>query len=64
MAVYKGSCLCGAITYTLTGEPVTTVLCHCRNCQKSSGSSFQANLFYKQEVDSLFISSWRKQQLD
>ncbi|PVH94668.1 DUF636 domain protein [Periconia macrospinosa] len=46
---YKGSCLCKAIQYTITGTPLTTVLCHCTNCKKSSGSSFQANLFFKKD---------------
>ncbi|KAF2819888.1 DUF636 domain protein [Ophiobolus disseminans] len=47
--INNGSCLCGAIRYTLNGKPMTTVLCHCKNCKKSSGSSFQANLFFKQD---------------
>ncbi|CZR57825.1 related to DUF636 domain protein [Phialocephala subalpina] len=42
-----GSCLCGAITFTLAGAPSTTVLCHCLSCKKSSGSAFQANGFYE-----------------
>jgi hypothetical protein len=50
---YTGSCLCNTIRYSLEGAPITTVLCHCKNCKKSSGSSFQANLFFKQDVCSL-----------
>ncbi|KUJ15059.1 uncharacterized protein LY89DRAFT_589052 [Mollisia scopiformis] len=45
--IVNGSCLCGAITFTLTGAPSTTVLCHCLSCKKSSGSAFQANGFYE-----------------
>ncbi|KAH7405883.1 DUF636 domain protein [Phaeosphaeria sp. MPI-PUGE-AT-0046c] len=45
----NGSCLCNSIRYKLDGAPITTVLCHCKNCKKSSGSSFQANLFFKQD---------------
>jgi hypothetical protein len=45
-----GSCLCKTIRYTLHGAPITRVLCHCKNCKKASGSSFQANLFFKQDV--------------
>ncbi|PYH87694.1 hypothetical protein BO71DRAFT_404455 [Aspergillus ellipticus CBS 707.79] len=40
-----GSCLCGGITYEITGDPVTRLLCHCDNCRKASGSSFMANSF-------------------
>ncbi|KAF8860955.1 hypothetical protein BDZ45DRAFT_724240 [Acephala macrosclerotiorum] len=43
----QGSCLCGSITFTLSGAPSTIVLCHCLSCKKSSGSAFQANGFYE-----------------
>jgi hypothetical protein len=36
----NGGCLCGAITYRCDAEPVLTGICHCRNCQKQTGSSF------------------------
>lgn len=35
-----GGCLCGQIRYTCTSEPALTAVCHCRNCQKQSGSTF------------------------
>jgi hypothetical protein len=44
MPEIKGSCLCGAVSYQATGEPVFTGLCHCRTCQKGSGSAFNAVL--------------------
>jgi hypothetical protein len=50
MSTATGSCLCGAVRYALNGDPITSVLCHCKYCKKASGSTFQANLFYKQEV--------------
>ena len=40
---YTGSCLCGTISYTLSSPPKSSVLCHCKNCKKASGSSFAAN---------------------
>ncbi|KAK5255897.1 hypothetical protein LTR40_010817 [Exophiala xenobiotica] len=39
-----GSCLCGSTKYTVTGSPRGTVLCHCSNCQKTTGSTFANNL--------------------
>jgi len=44
-----GSCLCRKVTYTISGPPLKTVLCHCNNCQKASGSAFQANASYKRD---------------
>ena len=34
-----GGCLCGAVRYKLSAEPITTMICNCTICQKSSGSA-------------------------
>lgn len=31
--VNKGRCLCGAITFSVVGEPIYNVICHCENCR-------------------------------
>ncbi len=42
-APLSGSCLCGAIRYTI-GVPVTELrACHCKHCQKSSGAGGSVN---------------------
>ena len=46
MADLTGGCLCGRVRYTLSGEPAFTALCHCRNCQRYTGSSFEAVVAY------------------
>ncbi len=33
----RGSCLCGAVTYTVTGPLRPVVACHCAQCRKTSG---------------------------
>ena len=33
-----GSCLCGAVQYQATGEPLARTLCHCRTCRLASGA--------------------------
>lgn len=40
--IRTGGCLCGAIRYEAAGEPVFSLLCHCRDCQRQSGSAFIA----------------------
>lgn len=34
-----GGCLCGAVRYTIEGDPLLSAVCHCRNCQKQAGSA-------------------------
>ena len=38
--MYKGSCLCGAITFELSVEPKTVSHCYCKMCQKQHGAAF------------------------
>jgi hypothetical protein len=35
-----GGCLCGRVRYRVPANPIATVICHCRNCQKQAGSAF------------------------
>ncbi len=42
---YQGSCLCGAVRFTIKGEFENFYLCHCERCQKDTGSAHAANLF-------------------
>ena len=36
----RGSCVCGAVRYELSAEPIALFCCHCSECQTASGSSF------------------------
>ncbi|MGH7111129.1 MAG: GFA family protein [Stellaceae bacterium] len=36
----SGGCLCGQVRYQAEAEPVFVGVCHCRNCQKQTGSAF------------------------
>ncbi|KAF2239337.1 hypothetical protein EV356DRAFT_502366 [Viridothelium virens] len=51
---HVGSCLCGTIRYSLSSPPTQCVLCHCNNCQKSSGSAFMTNNWYPANVHTPF----------
>jgi hypothetical protein len=39
-----GRCLCGEVTYEITGDPLATVVCHCDHCQRQSGGAFSVNV--------------------
>jgi len=38
--VRTGGCLCGAVRYSVRGDPVHVRRCHCADCRKESGSAF------------------------
>ena len=40
---YRGSCLCGEVTYEVSGALSDFGYCHCKSCQKASGSAHGAN---------------------
>lgn len=33
-------CQCGGVRYVLEGDPLMTYACHCRDCQRRTGSAF------------------------
>lgn len=35
-----GRCQCGALTFEITAPPFATAACHCRDCQRMTGSAF------------------------
>jgi hypothetical protein len=49
-APYTGGCLCGAVRYRLTGEPLTFYACHCTDCQTRSGSAFGLSMWVKRDA--------------
>ena len=34
----SGGCACGAVRYEISGAPVSSVQCQCRDCQRATGS--------------------------
>lgn len=40
-----GGCACGAVRYKLTAAPLIVHACHCRDCQRITGSAFVLNIW-------------------
>jgi hypothetical protein len=38
----EGGCLCGAIRFRASGDPVRTSLCYCTQCRRQTGSAMPA----------------------
>ncbi|MGK2287120.1 GFA family protein [Pedomonas sp. V897] len=56
--VRSGGCLCGAVRYTVSREPLRTVACHCRDCQKQGGGPMSVLAVYRQG-DVMFSGTMR-----
>jgi hypothetical protein len=44
-----GSCLCGAVRFTIGGRPPPVGMCHCSKCRKASGVGSNAVLAVRRE---------------
>jgi len=47
---HSGRCLCGNTVFSVTAEPIHTTICHCKMCQRSTGSSHLLEpIFFKKD---------------
>ncbi len=46
-ATLRGSCLCGAVQYEISGAPTKFYHCHCKRCRKATGTGHASNLLVK-----------------
>jgi hypothetical protein len=58
-APYTGGCQCGSVRYVLTAEPIRMGACHCKECQRQSGSAF--GMAMSVNKDSLTVTGLTKQ---
>jgi hypothetical protein len=49
MASYEGKCFCGAVHFTVTGEPAAMGYCHCGSCRQWSAGPVNAFTLWKPE---------------
>jgi hypothetical protein len=51
----EGGCTCGHLRYQLIAEPMIVHCCHCRGCQKNSGSGFAINALFETDRVKLIL---------
>ena len=47
---YKGGCFCGAVQFTVTGEPAAMGYCHCDSCRTWSAGPVNAFTLWKPQA--------------
>ena len=53
MSGFTGSCLCGAVRYESTADPMLAAHCHCIDCRKSSGTGHCTHIVLPEEAFSV-----------
>ncbi len=48
MSEITGQCLCGSVTYRTEAEPLRMAQCHCKGCQRASGTGHMSLAFFKE----------------
>ncbi len=46
---FTGSCGCGQLTYQMSSAPMFVHCCHCKDCQKQTGSAYVLNAIIETE---------------
>jgi len=44
--IYDGQCRCGQVRFRLTGNPLITMACHCKGCQRMTSGAYSLSAFY------------------
>ncbi|MEX6506619.1 GFA family protein [Jiella sp. M17.18] len=44
--VREGGCRCGRLRFRTAGKPIVTLACHCKGCQRMTGSAFSLSALY------------------
>ena len=53
--VLKGGCACGRLRYRMRGAPMFVHCCHCKDCQRQTGTAFVLNALI--EADRIELES-------
>jgi hypothetical protein len=46
---FDGACACGEVRYRMQSRPLVVHCCHCRYCQRETGSAFVLNAFLESD---------------
>lgn len=49
MTLKMGGCLCGDVRYGVSDEPKRIMICHCKFCQRATGSAFMVDAVFAED---------------
>jgi hypothetical protein len=50
--MHRGSCLCGGVTFAVSGDLPPIQVCHCGQCRRAQGTPFATNIpLYESQVE-------------
>jgi hypothetical protein len=47
MTVHSGGCVCGAVQYETLSDPIHVTICHCKFCQRATGSAYMVEPVFR-----------------
>ena len=47
--LHEGGCACGIVRYRVRNNPFRTSVCHCKACQRRTGSAFGVGIYFKEQ---------------
>ncbi len=47
MTTHQGGCLCGACRYETRAEPIRVTICHCKFCQRATGTAYMVEPIFE-----------------
>jgi hypothetical protein len=59
---HEGRCLCGALRYEARAEPLRVTICHCRFCQRATGSAYMVEPIFR--CDDLAVTQGKPSTFD
>ena len=61
--MHCGGCSCGAVRYRLTSEPMIVHCCHCKDCQRQTGSAFVLNALIETDRERIHTGEPRRYEM-
>ena len=49
MALNQGGCICGGVRYEVQAPPLRVTICHCKFCQRATGSAYMVEPVFRLE---------------